>query len=168
MKNRIAILIALVTLTASLCWGQAPPFLEYGAVSFGADLGNAFEFTLHSGFYLPNGPQSPGGFSWVDGKFNLYADSADSGECANVCQFFGTYGQQSVAQLDNNCVQVSLPILTGRLQVGNAAHLPIQVHAYVTGLYSQTFCTVGGNMFMAGGSLVVYYPVGKRKSKRGF
>ena len=144
-------LIALVTLTASLCWGQNSPkaSLQFGAVDFGLSVKNSFEFILMAGLYLPNHPQLPGGFNWGGGKFHLYRDGLGSGQCAAVCQFDGTTGRQTVKVLDQYCTQISFPVL-GRLKVGSV------VQRNANGLYSQTFCDVGGSLFMAGGSLIVY------------
>jgi hypothetical protein len=141
-------------------FGQA---LSGGAVVFALPEINAYQFTLMSGGYQnqdqENGQAQLNGFQYGNGTFHLWKNGGP-GYCLNSvkpstpgCRFDGNIGPMTSTTLSESCTQISFPITNGELRI--LTPHGVDVHKGLSATYSQTYCDVGGSMFMAGGTLVV-------------
>jgi hypothetical protein len=152
---KMKLILPLYLLLSATMFGQS---LVLGAVVFSLPVRGAYTFALDFGGYQPDQPQL-NGFHYGNGTFHLWKNGGPgfclTGSDPNVpgCRFDGTMGKLTATQLDQNCSQISFPLLgTLQLLTGNG----VRTYKNAIALYSQTFCDINGSMFMAGGSLVVH------------
>lgn len=156
---KITLLLPLFLLLSLSMFGQS---LTLGAVVFSLPVSGAYEFALMAGGYQSQAqaPVQFNGFHYENGTFHLWKNGGPgvclTGLDPNVpgCRFDGTMGKLTATPLDKDCTQISFPITDGELRILHGGG-EIVVHQNVSALYSQTFCSIKGSYFMAGGTLVV-------------
>jgi hypothetical protein len=154
MKMMLLIPLYLLLLLSTNMFAQS---LTGGAVIFSLPVIDAYQFSLMSGGYQDQGQAN--GFHYGNGTFHLWKNGGPgyclTGTNPNVpgCRFDGTMGTMTATPLNQFCTQISFPIKNGELRIlkGNG----VDDRKGLTALYSQTFCSINGSMFMAGGTLVV-------------
>ncbi len=132
--------------------------LTGGAVVFTLPVINAYQFTLMSGGYQDQAQSN--GFHFGKGSFHLWKNGGPgyclTGSNPNIpgCRFDGSIGKKTAITLNQYCTQISFPISNGELRILTGSGR-VDDRKGLTALYSQTFCDIGGSLFMAGGTLVV-------------